>query len=182
MVGIRSEDRDMLRFLWFEDPFDIKPEIVEYRFNRLVFGLRPSPSILGETIAHHLSLYKQSEPEMAELLEKSLYVDDFITGEDDDESAFAVYKKSKQIMSQGGFNLRKWCSNSHDLLKAIEDCESQQLRIHESKGSKQSATTEDDESYAKASTTPGDCVCQFRAWNSWELSFWHDWLTSSIRP
>ena len=52
MVGIRPEDRDMDRFLWFEDPFDIKPEIVEYRFNRLVFGLRPSPSILGETIVY----------------------------------------------------------------------------------------------------------------------------------
>ena len=107
MVGIKPEDRDMLRFLWFADPFAIKPEIVEYPFNRLIFRLRPSPSILGATIPHHLRLYKQSEPEMAELLEKSLYVDNFITGEEDYESAFADYKKSKQIMSQGGFNLWK---------------------------------------------------------------------------
>ena len=156
MVGIKPEDRDMLRFLWFEDPFAIKPEIVEYRFNRLVFGLRPSPSILGATIAHHLRLYKQSEPEMAELLEKSLYVDNLITGEEDNESALAVYKKSKQIMSQGGFNLQKWSSNSRDLLKAIEDCEGQQSKPHESNRSKEGATKEDDESYAKASTTPGD--------------------------
>ena len=54
-VGIKPEDRDMLRFLWFDDPLAVKPKVVEYRFNRLVFGLRPSPSILGETIAHHLS-------------------------------------------------------------------------------------------------------------------------------
>lgn len=146
MVGIKPEDRDMLRFLWFEDPFAIKPEIADYRFSRLVFGLQPSPSILGSTIAHHLRLYKQSEPEMAALLEKSLYVDDLITGEEDYESAFAVYKKSKQIMSQGGFNLRKWSSNSRELKKAIEECENQQSTPHES--SKQSATTEDDESYA----------------------------------
>ena len=134
-----------------------QPEIVEYRFNRLVFGLRPSPSILGATIAHHLRLYKQSEPEMAELLEKSPYVDDLITGEEDNESALAVYKKSKQFMSQDGFNLRKWSSNSRDLLKAIEDCKGQQSRPHELNRSKEAATTEDDESYAKASTTPGDC-------------------------
>lgn len=31
MVGIKPEDRDMLRFLWFEDPFAIKPEIADYR-------------------------------------------------------------------------------------------------------------------------------------------------------
>ena len=71
MVGIKQEDRDMLRFLWYNDLFAAKPEIAEYRFNRLVFGLRPSPSILGATISHHLSLYKQSKPKMAELLEKS---------------------------------------------------------------------------------------------------------------
>ena len=166
MVGIKPEDRDMLRSLWFEDPFAIKPEIVEYRFNRLVFGLRPSPSILGTTIAHHLRLYKQSEPEMAELLEKSLYVDDLITGEEDNESALAVYKKSKQIMSQGGFNLRKWNSNSHDLLKAIEDCEGQQSRPHESNRSKQVATTEDSESYATPPPPPPSYFCSrptFRA-------------------
>ena len=54
----------MLRFLWFKDPFAEKPEIDEYRFNRILSGLRPCPSILGETIAHDLNLYKQSEPEM----------------------------------------------------------------------------------------------------------------------
>ena len=67
MVRIKLEDRDMLRFLCcFKDPLAEKPEINEYRFNRLVFGLRPSPSILGESIAHHLNLYKQSAPEMYE--------------------------------------------------------------------------------------------------------------------
>ena len=101
MVGIQEQDRDMLRFLWFDEPFASRPAIVEYRFNRLVFGLRPSPSILGATISHHLKKYKQSEPEMAKLLEESLYVDDLITGEDNVNRAFSVYEKSKQIMSEG---------------------------------------------------------------------------------
>ena len=125
MVGIKSDDRDMLRFLWFKDPLAKKTEINEYRFNRLVFGLRPSPSILGETIAHHLNFYKQSEPEMYELLRKSLYVDDLLTGEENDENGFVVYQKSK-IMASGGFNLRKWNSNSQTLLKSIKTCESVQ--------------------------------------------------------
>ena len=152
MVGIKQEDRDMLRFLWYDDPFAAKPEITEYRFNRLVFGLRPSPSILGATISHHLSLYKQSEPEMAELLEKSLYVDDLLTGDDNDDKGLVIHKKTKQIMAEGGFNLRKWNSNSRSLLRAIESCENPR---GESK-SNQEPTTEDDESYAKSSTTPGN--------------------------
>ena len=151
MVSIKKRERDMLRFLWFEDPFAKKPEIAEFRFNRLVFGLRLSPSILGATIKHHLHLYKQSEPEMAEMLEKSLYVDDLITGTETDEEAIDVYKKSKQIMADGGFNLRKWNSNSRTLVRAIENVENS----NEAK-SKQEITAEDDESYAKSSITPGN--------------------------
>ena len=177
MVGIKQEDRDMLRFLWLEDPFASKPEIAEFRFNRLVFGLRPLPSILGATIKHHLRLFKQSEPEIAELLEKSLYVDDLVTGAENDEKALNIFKKSKQIMAEGGFSrkwhgaendekalnifkkskqimaeggfIRKWHSNSHTLLRAVESYEvSSEIK------SNQDASTEDDESYAKSSTTP----------------------------
>ena len=91
MVGIKPEDRDMLRFLCFKDLLAEKLEISEYQFNRLVFGLRPSPSILDETVAHHLNLYKQSEPKIYELLRKSLYVDDLSTEEENDEKGFVVY-------------------------------------------------------------------------------------------
>ena len=141
MVGIKPEDRDMLRFLWFEDPFAKKPEIAEFRFNRLVFGLRPSPLILR--------LYKQSEPEMSEMLERSLHVDDLITGTETVQEALVIYKKAKQIMAEGGFNLRKWNSNSHTLLRAIESVENPSEAE-----SNQDITTEDNESYAKLSTTP----------------------------
>ena len=97
----------MLRFLWFENPNSKTPDVVQYKFNRLVFGLRPSPSILGTTIAYHFNLYKQCEPEMAELLEKSLYVDDLTAGAEDEKKVFDIYQKAKKIMSEGGFNLRK---------------------------------------------------------------------------
>ena len=49
MVEINKTDRDMLRFLWLEDPDDLNFEIVHLRFTCLVFGLRPSPAILAST-------------------------------------------------------------------------------------------------------------------------------------
>ena len=146
-VGINPEDRDMLRFLWYEDPFSSNPKPVVNRFNRLVFGLRPSPSILGATIKHRLRLFEQSEPEMAKLLKDSLYVDDLTTGEENDTKTFNVYKKSKEILAKGGFNLRKWHSNSANLLKLIKNYEITQEH------SESSNPNEDDESYAKSQTT-----------------------------
>ena len=53
---------------------------MQYRFRRLVFGLTSSPAILNGTIQHHLSHYKEPEPQVSELLANSLYVDDFPGG------------------------------------------------------------------------------------------------------
>ena len=50
MVGMHPNDRDMLRFLWPEDPERLNSKIRHLRFCRLVFGLRPSPAILNATI------------------------------------------------------------------------------------------------------------------------------------
>lgn len=124
MVGVNEEDRDMLRFLWFKNIKDPDPEIMKLRFCRLVFGLRPSPAILGATIKHHLESCKQQNPEITERLKDSLYVDDFVSGAEDDEKAFEVYKGAREVMSRGGFNLRKWHSNSSTLVQSINNLES----------------------------------------------------------
>ena len=120
MIGINEEDRDMLRFLWLKDAKDPHSEILKLRFRRLVFGLRPSPAILGATIQHHLETHARDNPDVVEQLRKSLYVDDFVSGAESDERALDIYKGSKQIMRSGGFNLRKWSSNSENLIKCID--------------------------------------------------------------
>jgi hypothetical protein len=79
----------------------------------LVFGLRPSPAILGATIYQHLNSYQDQYPELIELINKSLYVDDLLSGGSNDSQTFDIYKRSKE-MSEGGFNLRKWNSNSNN--------------------------------------------------------------------
>ena len=91
MVGIQDVHRDFLRFLRFDDPKLENPNIAHFKFTRLVFGLRPSLAILGATILHNLKSHKQSDPEIAELLPKSFYVDDLLTGECNDEKAFTIY-------------------------------------------------------------------------------------------
>jgi len=123
---------------------------VQFQFNCLLFGLRPSPSKLGATIAHHLSLYKQGEQEMAALPAKSLYVADLLSREGDDEKALEIYHKSKKITADRGSNLRKWNSNSQTLMKLIEACEI----LQDQKGLVYHALAEDDELYAKSTIPP----------------------------
>ena len=118
-----------------------------------MFGLRPSPSNLGSVIQHHLDSYKKSEPEMAELLSKAFYVDDLVTGEKSVSKAFDIYERSKEIMATGGFNFRKWNSNSKEIMDRIERVESKCVSQRE-----QVVSGDDDESFAKLSTSQETCT------------------------
>ena len=119
MIGIQENQRNMLRFLWLKDPYVVNSEVIQLRFCRLVFGLRPSPSILGATLTHHLDAHRDSHAELVELTKKSLYVDDLLTGADNVQEGFELYQDSKELMAKGAFNLRKWNSISHELLQLI---------------------------------------------------------------
>ena len=52
-------------------------------------------------------------------LPESFYVDHFNSREESVEQAFELYLKSKKILSDGGFTVRKWSSNSKELLELI---------------------------------------------------------------
>ena len=83
-------------------PFKQNSEIVYLRFTRLVFGLRPSPAILGAVIAQHCKQYKSDHFNMAEKLTHSLYVDDLIVGDETIEGAYKLYQQAKEMMFDGG--------------------------------------------------------------------------------
>lgn len=52
------------------------------------------------------------------VLSESLYID-FLGGTQNTEEGFSVYQGDTQIMNAGGFNLRKWSTNSEGLDKKI---------------------------------------------------------------
>jgi len=114
----------MLRFLWLKEPFNEDSDIIELRFTRLVFGLKPSPAILGTILAKHVQKFQATYPRIVDVMEQSLYVDDLVAGGFDVVEVFEMYRNSKAIMARGGFNLRKWNSNSQGVLKLIEKAES----------------------------------------------------------
>lgn len=59
-----------------------------------------------------MQLSEEFKIELIERLKNSLYVDDLVTGEANDNEMLDLYLKSKSIMQRSGFNLRKWNTNS----------------------------------------------------------------------
>ena len=139
-VEVKREDRDCLRFLWVDDVDceAIKP--VEYRFCRVVFGVNCSPFLLNATLQHHLDSYAQKDPEFVRKLKDSFYVDDLVSGEQLENEAERLYRVARDRLSAGGFNLRKWLSNSQNVRELISKLENQS----------DDDKTLDDLSYAKA--------------------------------
>ena len=120
MVSVAAKDRDVLRFLWFDDVFADQSDVVELRFTRVVFGVSSSPFLLNATIRHHLEQYNQTQPDLVHKLSKSIYVDDIVTGADSEEQAYQVFNESKGMLKDGGFNLQKFCSNSASLQGRVD--------------------------------------------------------------
>ena len=123
-VSVAEEDRDVLRFLWFDNVKKEYPEVIVLRFARVVFGVSSSPFLLNATVKHHVEGYKEEDPEFVETFLRSIYVDDLNSGRDADEETNELYIKSKVRLAEGGFNLRKFVTNSPELRKQIEDNES----------------------------------------------------------
>jgi hypothetical protein len=110
-ISISEEDRDFLRFLWVNDIKSDQPEVVVYRFARVIFGVASSPFLENATLQKHINTYKSADPKIVENLLQSLYVDDLNSGADNTMEALHQYSRVKEIMNQGGFNMREWKTN-----------------------------------------------------------------------
>ena len=114
-VRIREDERDALRFHWLKD---LNSQTVEaLRFTRALFGFTCSPFLLGGVVQHLLESCREKYPEIVREIEKSLYVDDLISGGPTQAKAGTVKSASVEIFA-GTFELHKWHSNVKELEKA----------------------------------------------------------------
>ena len=144
MISMAEKDRDVLCFLWVNDTSLQQPEIIVMRFTRVVFGVSSSPFLLNTTIKCHMEKFSSSHPELVWQPLQSIYVDD-VFGADSEENAFSLYKESKDVLRSGGFNLRKFVTNSPSLQEKIDQME----RMYEVLESREGRPTHLDETYAK---------------------------------
>ena len=148
MISIHNSDRDALRFLWYEDIDKSELELVTYRFCRVVFGVSCSPFLLNATLKKHVEGYTSKHGEVCNKILNSLYADDINTGAHTVEETIELYRKAKQIMKEGGFNLRKWRSNSDKVVKEIMNNSADVNKVMR----ESPLLEEEDETYAKVTT------------------------------
>ncbi|GBM01675.1 hypothetical protein AVEN_271930-1 [Araneus ventricosus] len=111
-IRLRTEDTDVLRFLWLENTGC--SEIRIYRHCRVVFGVSSSPFLLNATISYHLEREKFQTESLRKTighLKEGFYVDNLVTSVNDATELEQLKSQSIEIMKEGAFELRCWASN-----------------------------------------------------------------------
>ena len=107
-ISVKAQDRDFLRFLWFDE----QGNIIIFRHCRVVFGVTCSPFILGAIINMHLSKLLESNSEISRAniskLAGSFYVDNCVTSVNDKIALETFITDAKAAMQLAGFDLRGW--------------------------------------------------------------------------
>jgi hypothetical protein len=116
-VMLNREDQDLHRYLWRD--FDVNTAIKEFRMLRLTFGINASPFIAIAVIRKLATDYQDRYPLASKEIQTNMYVDDYIGGSQDTDTAIQLYNEMKHLMKEGGFDLTKWYSNSTDVLEMI---------------------------------------------------------------
>ena len=137
-VRIKEQDRDALRFHWLKDPSSQTVETL--RFTRALFGLTSSPFLLGGVIQHLLESCRQNYPDIVSEIERSLYVDDLISGGPSSEKAKEIKSASQNVFAKGTFELHKWHSN----VKELESAASEPVSIEEGTYAKEQLNVPED--------------------------------------
>ena len=126
-IYLNDSQRDLVRFLWFENMNEIDFEnfdnnkLIEYRLCRVLFGVTSSSFLLTATLIHHVSKYLEIDAEFVEKILLCLHVDDLDAGADSVSEGFQFYNKCKERLAEASFNLRKFQSNSAELESLVTE-------------------------------------------------------------
>ena len=92
-VRTREEDRDALWFHWISDLETRRVEVL--RLMRALFGLAPSPFLLGGVIKQHLETCRATFPRLIQQTEKSLLFTTWLVV----VLKYTLLRKSKRVLS-----------------------------------------------------------------------------------
>ncbi|XP_063758693.1 uncharacterized protein LOC134877201 [Eleginops maclovinus] len=120
---VREEDRDYLRYLWYEDN-DIDKNVTEYRMKVHVFGNSPSPAVAIYCMRRAAQKGEQEHGSDArQFVERQFYVDDGLMSVATPEEAIDLLTRTREMLAESNLRLHKLASNSSQVMEAfpVED-------------------------------------------------------------
>lgn len=116
MVLVQPNQRPLQRILWRENPND---PIDIYELTTVTYGTT-SAAYLAIRCLYQLGIENsEASPRASDVIKNHFYVDDMLSGADTIDEVISVTNEVALILHEAGFYLRKWVSNSPEIISGI---------------------------------------------------------------
>ncbi|XP_062540970.1 uncharacterized protein LOC134209014 [Armigeres subalbatus] len=124
---------DHTRFLRCVFRDDRSQPILDLELLRVTYGVGPAGFLATRSLVQLAKDEQEDFPDACEVVLKSFYVDDALTGANTLAEARKLREDLEALLGRGGFKLHKWCANDPAILEGVplEDRE-KQLSFEES--------------------------------------------------
>lgn len=119
-VMVRSQDRKFQRFIFRESK---GKAILEYEHNMVTFGVTAATYLAVKSLQHLAKQEIENYPEASEIAVRDFYMDDGMSGADTVQKTIKICKDLKELLGKAKFPLRKFISNSAEVLESLPECD-----------------------------------------------------------
>ncbi|XP_008182965.1 uncharacterized protein LOC103309405 [Acyrthosiphon pisum] len=117
-IRVAEEDQDWQRIVWRSPP-DKALEL--YRLATVTYGTTSASFMATNCLVSLSEEAKQKYPEASKIIRHDFYMDDLMTGASTVDECCQLQKQIDSILESAHLPLRKWCSNSTEVLERIGD-------------------------------------------------------------
>ncbi|XP_055542768.1 uncharacterized protein LOC129728356 [Wyeomyia smithii] len=117
-IIVHQDERPLQSILWRPTP---EEEVATYELNTVTYGTKPAPFLATRTLKQLAMDEEEHYPLAARAIAMDTYMDDVLTGSDNVTEATNLRIQLEALMESGGFHLRKWASNSAEVLDGIPE-------------------------------------------------------------
>ncbi|XP_032690359.1 uncharacterized protein LOC116853403 [Odontomachus brunneus] len=119
---IRVDHRDLYyqRILWFKSE---DAEIQEFQLLTVTYGMACAPFLALRVLKQLVQDEGSRFPLAVPVMSHNIYIDDLLFGDDDIQRIGQTRDQVRSLLRCGGFELKKWASNSASLLAYIDKTE-----------------------------------------------------------
>lgn len=118
-VGLLNEDKPFLRFLWRNLEQGRAPTVYEWQV--LPFGTVCSPCCATFALQKHVYDHSKPEEDVHASVEHNFYVDNWLQSFPSADEAQTLVTKMQKLLSEGGFELRQWATNTPSVIAHFRD-------------------------------------------------------------
>ncbi|XP_054727158.1 uncharacterized protein LOC129236895 [Anastrepha obliqua] len=116
-VKISKSDSFLQCILWRDKP---NQEFKIYKLDTVTYGTKPAAFLAIRAMQQLAIEEARNYPLGSEIVLRDFYVDDLISGGASEKQVLQIMTQTEQLLKRGNFILRKWCSNSVNILRKID--------------------------------------------------------------